>query len=115
MTQTSPAMDFGKTLHCLEVFRAVQTDSRTAGWYWGDVRGKAAIGAATNALLRRALIHAVVGPPPFALTPKGVALLETHKEAWAAFFTNADRHGSVAHFAMVLGQISEEDDTRDAH
>jgi hypothetical protein len=60
-------MDNGQTVHCLEVLHAVQTDSRTAGWYWGDVRGKAAVGAATGALQRKDLICAGVGASPFRL------------------------------------------------
>jgi hypothetical protein len=111
MIQKPLEMDFGKTLHCLEVLQAVQTDTRTAGWYHGDVRGKVAVGAATWALLRRGLIHAVVGPPPFRLTPKGEEFLETNKTAWEAFLANTDRQGTVAHFANTLQQIPEESET----
>lgn len=32
-------MALTKTIHCLEVFHAVQTDCRTSEWYWGDVQG----------------------------------------------------------------------------
>ena len=107
-------MDIGKTWHCLEVLQAVQTDTRTSGWYWGDVRGKAAVGAATTALWRRDLICPRVGPPPFQLTPKGKAFLTTHKKAWQAFLDNTDRHETVEHFAHALKQIPEIHEARDA-
>jgi hypothetical protein len=107
-------MDVGKTLHCLEVLNAVQTDSRTAGWYWGDVRGKATVGAATTALWRRDLICSRVGPPPFQLTPKGEAFLQAHKKAWEAFLTNTDRHETLEHFAHALQQTPEVHEARDA-
>ena len=101
-------MDFGKTLHCLEVLQAVQKDTRTAGWYWGDVRGKAAVGAATNALLNKGLIHSVVGPPPFRLTVKGEEFIETHRKDWEAFLAHTDQHGTVERFGDALKQIPEE-------
>jgi hypothetical protein len=107
-------MNVGQTLHCLEVLHAVQTDSRTSGWYWGDVRGKATVGAATTALWRRDLICTRVGPPPFRLTPKGEAFLKTHKKAWEAFLANTDRPETVAHFAHALKQMPEVQEARDA-
>jgi hypothetical protein len=107
MMNQSLEMTFAKTVHCLEVLQAVQTDSRTAGWYWGDVRGKAAIGVATGALWRRDLICSRVGPPPFRLSPKGEAFLQTHKKAWEAFLANTDRPATVEHFARALTQIPE--------
>ena len=61
MNQQPVEMDIGKTLYCLEVLQAVQTDSHTSGWYWGDVRGQAGVGVATNALWRRDLICSGVG------------------------------------------------------
>ena len=107
-------MTFGETVHCLEVLHAVQTDSRTSSWYWGEVRGKAAVGAATSALWRRDLICSRVGPPPFELTPKGQAFLKTHKKAWEAFLANTDRPVTVEHFAHALTQIPETHEARDA-
>ena len=107
-------MDAGKTLHCLEVLQAVQTDTRTSGWYWGDVRGKAGVGEATNALWRRNLICSGVGRPPFQLTPKGEAFLKTHKKAWQAFLDNTDGHETAEHFAQALKQIPEIHEARDA-
>ena len=107
-------MDNGQTVHCLEVLHAVQTDSRTAGWYWGDVRGKAAVGAATGALRRKDLIRAGVGASPFRLTPKGEAFLNTHRKAWEAFLSNTDRPATLAHFSHALTQIPEVHEARDA-
>lgn len=106
-------MDVGKTQHCLEVLHAVQTDSRTSGWYWGDVRGKAAVGAATTALWRRDLIDSRVGPPPFQLTSKGAAFLKTHKKEWEAFLANPDQHETLEHFADALKQTPEVHEARD--
>src|SRR5215510_3655447 len=91
MMHQSLEMDVGKTLHCLEVLDAVQTDSRTSGWYWGDVRGRASIGAATTALWRRDLICSRVGPPPFQLTPKGEVFLKTQ---WNSLGGVSDQHES---------------------
>lgn len=107
MDQQSSAMTFAKTVHCLEVFHAVQTDSRTSGWYWGDVRGKASVGAATDALLRRDLISSRVGPPPFEITAKGEAFLKTHGEAWEAFLAKTDQPATIEHFARALTEIPE--------
>jgi hypothetical protein len=107
-------LDVGQTVHCLEVLHAVQTDSRTAGWYWGDVRGKAAVGAATGALWRRDLICSTVGVSPFCLTPTGEAFLQTHQNAWQAFLDATDHHATVHHFAQALGQLPEVHDVRDA-
>ena len=107
-------MTFGKTMNCLEVLQALQTDSRTSGWYWGDVRGKTAIGAATTALWCKDLICSRVGPPPFELTPKGEEFLKTNRKAWEGFLANADRHEIVEHFAHALGQIPEVHEAWDA-
>jgi hypothetical protein len=115
MTQEPLEMEFGKTLHCLEVLKAVQTDTRTTTWYWGDVRGKRAVGAATTALLRRGLIHSVVGPPPFRLTAKGEEFIGTNSKAWEAFLANSDRQGTVERFAHALAQIPEEREAVDSH
>jgi hypothetical protein len=106
-------MDVRKTLHCLEVLQAVQADTRTSGWYWGDVRGKAAVGAATTVLWRRDLICSRVGPPPFRLTPKGEAFLKTHEKEWQTFLANTDRHEIVEHFARALRQMPEVHEARD--
>lgn len=107
MDQQPLAMAFAKTVHCLEVFHAVQTDSRTSGWYWGDVRGKASVGAATDALLRRDLISSRVGPPPFEITAKGEAFLKTHEHAWEAFLAKTDQSATIEHFARALTEIPE--------
>ncbi len=107
-------LDVGQTVHCLEVLHAVQTDSRTLGWYWGDVRGKAAVGAATGALWRKDLICSRVGASPFRLTPKGEAFLKTHRKAWEAFLSNTDRPATLAHFSHALTQIPEVHEARDA-
>lgn len=106
-------LNFGRTLYCLEVLHAVQTDTRTSAWYWGDVRGKAAVGAATTALWRRDLICSRVGPPPFQLTPKGEAFLATHKHEWAAFLADTNRHAIVEYFAHALRQLPEVHEARD--
>ena len=113
MNQQPVEMDIGKTLYCLEVLQSVQTDSHTSGWYWGDVRGQAGVGVATNALWRRALIYPGVGRPPFQLTPKGEAFLKTHKKAWQAFLDNTDHHETSEHFAQALKQIPEIHEARD--
>jgi hypothetical protein len=107
-------MNTGKTLNCLEVLHAVQTDGRTSGWYWGDVRGKAAIGAATTALWRKDLICSRVGPPPFQLTSKGEAFLKTHGKEWAAFLSDTDQGETVAYFTHALEQMPEVHEARDA-
>jgi hypothetical protein len=55
------AITVSKTPHGLEVLHAVQTETRTSGWYWADVRGKAAVGAPTTALWRRDLTYILMG------------------------------------------------------
>lgn len=110
----SPEMNHGTVLHCLEVLEAVQTDSRTSGWYWGDVRGKAAVGAATGALWRKDLICSKVGASPFRLTTKGEAFLKTHKKPWEAFLADTDQPATVEHFAHALTQLPEVHEAQDA-
>ena len=105
-------MDYGMTLRCLEVLAAVQTDSRTSGWHWGDVRGKAGVAAATAALWRKDLICSKVGPPPFRLTIKGEAFLRTHRKLWEAFLANTER-ATVGYFTSVLMQLPETHEARD--
>ena len=107
-------IDHGTALHCLEVLEAVQTDSRTSGWYWGDVRGKAAVAAATSALWRKDLICSKVGRPPFQLTLKGEAFLKTHKKPWEAFLANTDNQETGEHFVHALRQMPEVHEARDA-
>jgi len=107
MMNETRGMDHGTILYCLEVLEAVQTDSRTSGWYWGDVRGKAGVAAATAALRRKDLICSKVGPPPFRLTIKGEAFLRTHKKPWEAFLANTDRSATVEHFTEALTQVPE--------
>jgi hypothetical protein len=114
MKAASGEMDYGTTLYCLEVLDAVQTDSRTSGWYWGDVRGKAAVGAATGALWRKDLIGSRVGASPFRLTSKGEAFLKTHRKAWEAFLSNTDRSGTIEYFAHALAQTPEVHEARNA-
>lgn len=110
----SQEMDSGLAMHCLEVLQAVQTDSRTSGWYWGDVRGKAAVGAATGTLWRKDLICFRVGTSPFELTAKGEAFLKTHQTAWDAFLTNIDRPATVEHFARAFTQVPEVHNAQEA-
>jgi hypothetical protein len=100
-------MDNGQTVHCLEVLHAVQIDSRTAGRYWGDVRGKAAAGAATSALRHKDLVCAGVGAPPFRRTPKGEAFLKTRQHPREVFRSNTDRPATLKHFALALAQPPE--------
>src|SRR5262245_51911576 len=94
----SAEMDYGTTMYCLEVLESVQTDSRTLGWYWGEVRGKAGVARATAALCRKDLICATVGPPPFRLTSKGEEFLRTHQASWEAFLAKTDQSATIAHF-----------------
>ncbi len=112
--KTAVEMNYGTTLYCLEVLEAVQTDSRTSGWYWGDVRGKAGVALATAALRRKDLICSKVGPPPFRLTIKGEEFLRTHKKPWEAFLANSDRSVAVAHFTEALTQVPEVQEIEDS-
>ena len=114
MMNETLGMDHGTIVHCLEVLEAVLTDSRTSGWYWGDVRGKAGVAAATSALWRKDLICSKVGPPPFRLTIKGEAFLKTHKKPWEAFLANTDRSATVEHFTEALTQMPEVHEARDS-
>src|SRR5829696_90475 len=51
-------MAFVKTVHCLEVFQAVQTDCRTSGWYWGMCAVRQRLG------LRPMLFYAEISSAP---------------------------------------------------
>jgi hypothetical protein len=114
MIDQSSEMNYGTTLYCLEVLEAVQTDSRTSGWYLGDVRGKAGVALATTALRRKDLICPHVGSSPFRLTIKGEEFLKTHETSWNAFLANADRTATINHFMEALIQLPEEQEARDS-
>jgi hypothetical protein len=107
MTKRSTMLDVGQTLRALEVLRAVQKDTRTPGWYWGEVRGKEAIGAATTFLLRRGLIRAAVGPQPFLLTQKGKEFVGSQIKDWDAFLAKTARQGIVEKVAKALMRLPE--------
>jgi hypothetical protein len=107
MTKRSTMLDVGQTLRSLEVLRAVQKDTRTPGWYWGEVRGKEAIGAATTFLLRKALIRAAVGPQPFLLTQKGKEFIGSHIKDWDVFRAKMTRPGIVEKVAKALMRLPE--------
>ena len=80
--------ELATALSCLQVLRAVQKDSRTSGWYRGEVRGKEAIGAATASLERKGLIQPAVGPQPFRPTKKGKEFITTQIKDWDIFWQN---------------------------
>lgn len=100
-------LDVGQTLRVLEVLRAVQQDTRTPGWYWGEVRGKEAIGAATTFLLRRGLIRAAIGPQPFLLTQQGKEFVGTQIKDWDVFRAKMTRQGIVEKVAKALMRLPE--------
>lgn len=108
MTKRSAMLDVGQTLRSLEVLRAAQKDTRTPGWYWGEVRGKEAIGAATIFLLRRGLIRAAVGPQPFLLTQKGKEFIGSHIKDWDVFLAKITRQGIVEKVTKALMRLPED-------
>ena len=108
----SANMAYGTTLYCLEVLEAIQTDSRTAAWYWGEVRGKTGVARATAVLCRKDLICTAVGPPPFRLTSTGAEFLRTHQTPWEAFLANTDRSATLAYFTEALTQLPDVDEAK---
>jgi hypothetical protein len=108
MTKRSTVLDVGQTLRSLEVLRAVHKDTRTPGWYRGEVRGQEAIGAATTFLLRKGLIRATLGPQPFRLTPKGKEFVESSIKDWDAFLAKMARQGVVEKVAKALIRIPDD-------
>jgi len=108
MTKRSTVLDVGQTLRSLEVLRAAQKDTRTPGWYLGEVRGKEAIGAATTFLLRKGLIRSAVGPQPFRLTQKGKEFIGSNIKDWDAFLAKITRQGVVEKVAKALMRIPED-------
>ncbi len=102
MTKRSTVLDVGQTLQSLEVLRAAQNDTRTSGWYLGEVRGKEAIGAATTSMLRKGLIQAGVGPQPFRLTPKGKEFIVSNVKDWDTFLAKITKPGIVEKVAKAL-------------
>ena len=106
---TKPMMqNGGKTRQCLEVLRDALTDTRTSGWYRGEVRGKETIGAATDILLRKGLIHAAVGPRPFRLTKKGREFITAHIKDWKVLGAKLDQPGTIEKVTKALGRVAEE-------
>ncbi|HEV8716041.1 MAG TPA: hypothetical protein VGX03_24835 [Candidatus Binatia bacterium] len=95
-------------LYCLQVLRAVQKDSRTSGWYRGEVRGKEAIGVATATLVRKGLIQPAAGPQPFRLTKKGKDFIATQIKEWETFVAKLNRPGALEKFARALGRVPED-------
>lgn len=108
MAKEPTTHELSTTLHCLQVLRAVQKDSRTSGWYRGEVRGKEAIGAATTSLERKGLIQPAAGPQPFRLTKKGKEFITTEIKDWDTVVAKLNRPGTLAKFAKALGRVSEE-------
>ncbi|HJY81793.1 MAG TPA: hypothetical protein VKK81_12005 [Candidatus Binatia bacterium] len=108
MAKEPTAHELATALSCLQVLRAVQKDSRTPGWYRGEVRGKEAIGAATASLERKGLIRTAVGPQPFRLTKKGQEFLATQIKEWETFVAKLNRPGTLEKFAKALGRVAEE-------
>ena len=108
MAKKPLVQDGSKTRHYLDVLRAVQKDTRTPGWYWGEVRGKEAIGAATTFLLRKGLIRAAVGPQPFRLTQKGKEFIGSNIKDWDVFLAKITRQGVVEKVAKALMRIPED-------
>jgi predicted transcriptional regulator len=95
-------------LHCLQVLRAVQKDSRTSGWYRGEVRGKEAIGVATASLVRKGLIQPAAGPQPFRLTKKGKEFIAIQIKEWETFVAKLNHPGALEKFTRALGRVSED-------
>lgn len=105
---TKPMMqNGGKTRQYLEVLRAAQIDTRTSGWYRGEVRGKETIGAATDTLLRKGLIHAAVGPQPFRLTKKGKEFIADHIKDWKVLRAKIDQPGTIEKVTKALGGLQK--------
>jgi hypothetical protein len=96
-------------LRCIDVFQAIQKDIRTPGWYREEVRGKEAIGSATDALMRKGLIHPAGGAPPFRLTKKGQEFLGAQSKEWQTFMPKLERPGAVEKFAKALSRVAEQD------
>lgn len=113
MKQASP-IDRNTIVYCLEVLEAVQTHSRTSSWYWGDVRGKAGVARATEALCRKDLICSNVGASPFRLTLKGEEFLKTYETSWQAFLANTERTATIDRFMEALTQVLEAQEAQDA-
>ena len=108
MTKEPTVQELEMALHCVQVLRAVQKDTRTSGWYRGEVRGKEAIGTATASLERKGLIQPTVGPQPFRLTKKGKEFIATEIKEWETFVAKLNRPGTLEKFAKALGRVSEE-------
>jgi hypothetical protein len=108
MTKKEPTkQEIALALHCLQVLRAVQQDSRTSGWYRGEVRGKEAIGAATVTLERKGLIQSAGGLQPFRLTKQGKAFIATQIKEWEPFVARLQRPGALEKFAKALRRVPE--------
>jgi hypothetical protein len=108
MAKKPLVQDGSKTRHYLDVLRAVQKDTHSSGWYRGEVRGKEAIGAVTDALLRKGLIHAAVGPQPFRLTKKGKEFIAAHIKDWDALMAKIDQPGTMEKMTKALGRVAEQ-------
>ena len=91
---------------CVEVLRAVQKDARTSGWYRGEVRGQAAIGAATMTLEQKGLLQPASGAQPFRLTKKGQEFVKAHIKDWESFMTKLDHPGRVEKIANALKRVA---------
>ena len=91
---------------CVEVLHAVQNDTRTPGWYRGEVRGKEAVSTATTALERSGLIQPGSGAQVFRITTKGKAFVAEQVKDWQAFLAKLDRPGNVEKIAKALKQAA---------
>lgn len=107
MSKELAAQEVRRALHCLEVLQSVQKGARTPGWYRGEVRGKEAIGTATDYLMRKNLIQSTDGLQPFRLTKKGKEFFATVIKDWKKFMETIDQPKVVERFAKALASIKE--------
>ena len=106
MPKELTAQDLAAARLCVEVLHAVQKDTRTSGWYRGEVRGKEAVGNATTALVRAGLVQPAVGSTPFRLTAKGKEFVTTQIKEWQTFLSKLDRPGNLEKIAKALKRAS---------
>ena len=108
MAQEPTVQELRRARQCVEVLRAVQKDTRTSGWYRGEVRGQEAIGTATVTLLEKGLIQTATGPQPFRLTASGKEFIATQIKDWEKFLPTLERPEVLAKVAKALGRVSGE-------
>jgi hypothetical protein len=106
MAKELSAQELSAARQCVDVLQAAEKGARTPGWFRGEVRGKEAVGRATNALVGSGLVQPDGGPQAFRLTTKGKTFVSQQVKDWESFLAKLNRPGNLEKVAKALQQAA---------